>query len=115
LTLTTKKSRRIEIDGVSYRYQVSTTRIDDNWNFTLNLTVQNETDAGSVLQTKGLVTRGFWLDFSDIGGGWDKGDYPVIFPKHIASFVKLALSNGWTPSKNGKPFVLNVDNEQLLR
>ena len=115
MTLTTKKSRRIEIDGVSYRYQVSTTQIDDNWNFTLNLTVQNEIDAGSVLQTKGLVTRDFWLDFSDIGSGWNKGDYPVILPKHIARFVKLATSNGWKSSEQGKAFILNVDNKQFLR
>ena len=77
--------------------------------------MQNEIDPGSVLQTKGLVTRDFWLDFPDMGSSWDKGDYPVILPKHIVRFVKVATSNGWKSSEQGKAFILNVDNKQLLR
>ena len=57
MTLTTRKSRAIMIDDVGYRYQVSTTQIDDEWSFRLNLTVQRVEPNGSVLQVTGLVTR----------------------------------------------------------
>ncbi len=40
MSLSNKKSREITIDGIKYRYQVSTTKLDEKFNFTLNLTVQ---------------------------------------------------------------------------
>jgi len=113
VSLTNKKSKSITIEGIKYRYQISTTKIDENWNFTLNLTIQRQETKGCVLQIKGLVTRDFWLDFSDIKINV-KSEYPIILPKHIAKFVKKATSNGWESHKTGKPFNLEATNEVLL-
>ena len=111
MTLTIKKSRPIIVDDVSYRYQVSTTLLDNNWNFTLNLTVQSELDKGCFLQTKGLVTRDCWLDISDTGTTWDEGAYPVILPRHVSKIVKKAISDDWLPQDSGKPYIVKIANK----
>ncbi|MBV1911430.1 MAG: hypothetical protein KUG78_19210 [Kangiellaceae bacterium] len=113
MTLTTKKSRPITVDDVVYRYQVSTTNIDDDWNFTLNLTVQIVEPKGGALLVKGLVTRDFWLDFS-YGPKWNQGDYPTILPRHLAIIVRKAISKGWEPRKNGKAFEVSTTNESFF-
>ena len=113
MTLTTKKSRPITIDGMEYRYQVSTTRMTEDWSFSLNLTVQNFELKGSVLQVMGLITRDFWLDFSD-GPKWDKSDYPVITPKDISEIIRQAILAGWEPNKTGKSFKLNTSNDMFF-
>lgn len=110
MTLTTKKSRPITIDGAKYRYQVSTTKISEDFNYSLNLTVQRAEPAGSVLQVKGLIFRDFWLDISD-GEKWNKNDYPTILPKNISIITKKAIKNGWEPDKPGKPYNLETTNE----
>lgn len=114
MTLTKKKSRTIAMKGKLYRYQVSMTRIDDNWNYTLNLTVELENSDGCVLQVKGLVTRDFWLDISD-GASWNIGDYPVILPRHISAIVTSAHKKGWNPSIPGKAFCIETENDVFFK
>jgi len=109
LTLTVKKSRPIKIDGEDYRYTISTTRVDNDWNFTLNITVQKWNPPRGILEVKGLVTRDFWLDISD-GAKWNIGDYPVVLPRHILHLVELAISLGWERATVGKPYRLNTNN-----
>ncbi len=115
MSLTSKKSRRIEVENIGYRYQVSTTKIDDDWSFSLNLTVEFEEGSGSLLQARGLVTRDRWLDISGAELSFIQGDYPIILPKHISRFVKIAKAHGWNSTEKGKPFVLKVDNETFFK
>lgn len=114
MTLTTKKSRGINVAGIRYRYQISTTQIDDDWNFALNLIVQRSEAKGTLLQVKGLATRNFWLDISE-GAKWNRYEYPTILPRHISSIIEQAIKAGWQSEKSGKPFVLNAENEVFFK
>jgi len=114
VTLTVKKSRAISINSEDYRYQVSTTRIDNDWNFTLNLTVQRWNPPLGVLEVKGLVTRDYWLDFSD-SANWNINDYPVLLPKHIELLIKVSELSGWKPQVKGKSFILNTSNGAIFK
>ncbi len=114
VTITIKKSRAISVDGEDYRYQVSTTRIDEDWNFTLNLTVQRWNPPSAILEVKGLVTRDYWLDISD-GLMWEKKDYPVLLPRHIASLIKTAELAGWKSQVIGVSFILNTNNGAIFK
>ena len=114
MTLVKKKSRAIEVNGVSYRYQVSTTRIDVDGNFSLNVTVQLEHGVGQVLKVEGLITRHYWLDGPMVAAGVDRRNYPALMPKHIAKLIKLALSDGWDPELSGPPHDLHIRNDELF-
>lgn len=57
MTLSIKKSRPITIDNYSYRYQISTTKIDIDGNYRLNLTIQTVEPVSNILLVKGLITR----------------------------------------------------------
>ncbi len=81
--------------------------------FNLNITIQSQEHNGCKLLVKGLVTRDFWLDFSDFEGEVDTSAYPTITPKHIEHFIKLALGQGWSSSSKGKDFVLTVDDQDI--
>jgi len=64
------------------------------------------------LTVDGLVTRDFWLDFSEVGS---EKDYPVLLPRHIDQIVQRALDAGWNPASPGKPFRLELENEELFK
>ena len=114
MSLSRKKSRPIVVDGLNYRFQVSTTRIDDEWNYRLNLTVQCVERNGGLLQAFGILTRNFWLDFPDIKAGKDIDHYPLIKPKHVAEIIKMGISKGWNPKEAGSRFSLELDNAELF-
>ncbi len=109
MTLPKKKSRPITVDEMNFRYAISTSRIDDDSNFLLNLTVQTASGEGSLLKIEGMITRDFWLDFSELSN-YSKEDYPMLYPSDISKIIKLALKNGWKPYKRGKPYILKLDN-----
>lgn len=109
MALPSKKSRPITVNNIEFHYIISTTKIDDNWRFSLNLTVQNANGQGSKLKTEGLLTRDIWLDFSD-AEKLKKEDYPVLKPKDIQEIIKTGLNQGWDPKQNGKTFRLKIDN-----
>lgn len=115
MTLSRKKSIGITVLNERYRFQVSTTKLDENYNFSLNLTVQLELSGGAVLKVNGLMTRDFWIDFSDLGSDWNKDDYPIIQPKHISKIIELALLAGWTPTEKGLAFEVSTDNESFFK
>ena len=114
VTLTNKKSRAISVDGKDYRYQVSTTRIDYDWKFTLNLTVQRWNPPRAILEVKGLITRDHWLDISD-GAKWKIDDYPVLLPRHIASIINASELAGWESQVTGKSFTLHTNNGAIFK
>lgn len=112
MSLPSKKSRLIVIDNIKYRYIISTTLIDDNWNFKLNITIQIAKGNGAALSIQGLITRDFWLDFSD--SPFDMNNYPIVLPSHIAKFIQQAIIKGWNPKIKGKLFILNLDNRSVF-
>ncbi|WP_144394614.1 hypothetical protein [Pleionea sediminis] len=115
MALPKNKSRRISVDDIDYRYAISISWKDDG-NFDFNVTVQNESSNGSKLLLKGLVTRDFWLDFSDkVGEQIDSDLYPTITPRHIAYFIRQAIIDGWNSEKRVKDFILEVSNKDLTR
>tara|TARA_B110000967_G_scaffold208492_1_gene260913 strand:+ start:2828 stop:3184 length:357 start_codon:yes stop_codon:yes gene_type:complete len=109
MALPKKKSRPITVDSMDFRYSISTSKIDDDWNFRLNLTIQIASGEGSILKVDGIVTRDVWLDFSELGK-YEKEDYPVFRPSDISRVIKSGLKNGWIPKEKGKPHLLKLDN-----
>lgn len=103
-----KKSRPINVENEDFRYVLSTGKPDEEWNFNLNLTVQDASGQGQVLKVVGLVTRDFWLDFPYVK---DKEAYPVLTRKHIAQIIKTGIKTGWIPKERGRPFVLKLDDQ----
>ncbi len=112
MALPKKKSRPITVCGVNFRYSISTTKIDDDWSFSLNLTIQIESGDGRILKVDGIVTRDMWLDFLKLDK-YKKEDYPVFRPGDISRIIKAGLNDGWAPKEKGKPHVLKVDNSFL--
>lgn len=109
MALPKKKSRPITVNDMNFRYSISTSKIDNDWNFSLNLTIRIASGEGSVLKINGIVTRDVWLDFSELGKH-EKEDYPVFRPSDISRVIKSGLKDGWTPKEKGKPYILKLDN-----
>lgn len=114
MSLSKKKSRPITVNGYPFRFQVSTSKLDEDFNFSLNLTVVRDISHGKSLQVKGLVTRDFWLDFSD-GSGYEVEKYPAIKLANIAEIIQKAISMGWDSSPNGKSLVFTTTNDQFFK
>ena len=115
MALNKSKSRPITVDDNKFRYIISISW-HDGGKFDFNITVQSEAHNGCKLLLKGLVTRDFWLDFSDnLGEEIDNTDYPTITPKHISAFIMRAINEGWEYSSTGKDFILKVSNENLFK
>jgi len=112
MTLSIRKSRPITIEGNSYRYQVSTTKVDKDGNYRLNLTIQSS--KSNILLVKGLITRDYWLDFPSILEH-DKSEYPIITSRHIIKAIKKARKEGWNHDGTDKRFVLYMTNEELFK
>lgn len=102
------KSRTVRVNNIDFRYIISTTLIDDDWNLKLDVTIQIAKGDGATLAIKGLVTRDFWLDFSNSPRSMD--NYPVILPNHIEKFIKKGVEEGWSPQKKGSEFNLELEN-----
>jgi len=114
MTLSIKKSRPITIDNCSYRYQISTTKIDKDGNYRLNLTIQTVEPEANILLVKGLITRDYWLDFPRINDH-DKSDYPIITSSHIIKAITKARKQGWKYDGTDKRFELDITNEELFK
>ncbi len=113
MALPKRKSRRIVVANNEYRYAVSISWKESGY-FDFNITVQHDAYNSCKLLLKGLVTRDFWLDFSDrVGEEIDKNDYPTITPKHIKHFIVRATNEGWDFKSRGRDFILSVNNEDL--
>ena len=113
MALPKNKSRNITVDQRHYRYAISISW-KEKADFDFNITVQSSEENGSKLLLKGLVTKDFWLDFSDLvhQEKVDYSNYPTITPKHIEYFIKEAKKKGWDCTSKGN-FILNVTNEEL--
>ncbi len=114
MSLAKKKSRSITVADVEYRYQISTSKMDENANFSMNLTIHREFPKGKALTVQGLMTRDFWIDFSD-RAEWTESDYPVIKPSHIAATIQKAISLGWDSSKASRAFKIETTNDEFFK
>ena len=113
MALPKSKSSKVSLKNIDYRYSVSVSN-KGNCEFDLNITVQNEAANGRKLILKGLLTRNFWLDFSElVSDAVYLDNYLKITPKHIEYFINLAVSKGWEHNKKGSNFILHVNNEHL--
>ncbi|MDT0559555.1 hypothetical protein RM697_12900 [Ichthyenterobacterium sp. W332] len=111
MALPKKKSRLITVNNEKYRYVISAGKYNENWEFDLNITVQLATGEGCKLKVKGLITRDYWLDFpNDITS---KEDYPVLTPLEISIIITCSLKSGWNPELKGKPYIININNNQI--
>ncbi|WP_299150347.1 hypothetical protein [uncultured Dokdonia sp.] len=107
MALSKKKSRLITLENKSFRYIISTGKADVDWNFSLNLTIQDSKGVGNLLKVEGLVTRDFWVDFPN---STKKEDYPVLTPKDISKIITNSIKSGWNPELKGKPYIIKLDN-----
>ena len=113
MSLPKKKSRPIRVNDIDFRYIISTTHIDDDWNFKLNVTIQIADGDGAALTIKGIVTRDFWLDVSDPPRS--EYNYRVILPNHIEKFIRKGIEEGWNPQQKGSEFSLEVEKILVLK
>jgi len=107
------KSRPITVNDIDFRYIISTSLIDDDCNYKLNVIIQIAEGDGAALAVKGLVTRDSWLDFSDPPRNMI--NYPVVLPNHIEKFIRKGIEEGWNPQQKGPEFSLELDNKLVFK
>ncbi|MBL4661466.1 MAG: hypothetical protein JKY19_14000 [Alcanivoracaceae bacterium] len=98
MVLAIKKNRPIKVEGKKYQYQNSTTKIYNNRNYILNLTIQSPQPNCSILSVKGLVTRDYWLNFPKVSEH-KRSEYPIITSKHILKANKKTQKFGCKPEE----------------
>jgi hypothetical protein len=95
-----KGSRRIVVDGVEYRWRVSRTHwCCDQDLSTLAYLVEDAARPGTtlVVETGRPVVRDPAV-----------GPAEVVVPREVAAGIRVARSEGWTPSAGGSPFKLRL-------
>ena len=115
MALSKKKSRPITVDNTDYRFQISTTKIDNDWNYKLNLTIDCAEEHSGCLQVTGLLTRNFWADFPDIKKDNGINHYPVIKPSQVETIILMAISKGWKPKVKGPLFEMELESNEILK
>ena len=98
VALTTKGSRPVVVDGVTYRWNVrrkpSYTQMLGHSNLTFG--VQRADASGQVLVVDTGQVRPDAAMSADTSA--------VVTPSRVASAIRSALAAGWTPDKPGPPF-----------
>ncbi|MFF7736564.1 MULTISPECIES: hypothetical protein [unclassified Streptomyces] len=104
MALVKKGSRRIVVDGVTYRWRVrhKPTYCQSNGWTPLTFAVEDATTAGTVLVVE--------TDRPHPENWFALATKPVV-PADVAQAIRTALAQGWTPPANGSPFHLDVSNE----
>jgi len=100
MALPRKKSRRIVVDDVVYRWAVRLGQLDEHGTGWLSITIDAEEPGGEVLLVR-TTSRDFWLDFGDLAGGkipWQADNYPVVTPSLVKQLVRMARGAGWSPA-----------------
>lgn len=101
VALVKKGSRRIVVDGVTYRWRIRhkpTYCQANGWN-PLTFTVEDATVPGTA-----LVVR---TDRPHPGNWFGLPTKPVL-PAEVVQAIRTALARGWTPYVSGAPFHLEV-------
>lgn len=101
MALVKKGSRRIVVDGVTYRWRIRhkpTYCQANGWN-PLTFAVEDATVPGTA-----LVVR---TDRAHPGNWFGLPTEPVL-PADVVQAIRTALARGWTPCVGGSPFHLEI-------
>jgi hypothetical protein len=100
VALARKRTRRIIVDGVVYRWKVrrKLSHAQEMGLSPLTLVVEQAEVSGALLVIS--------LPKVDDWTGWP---YRIVRPATVASGVKLALARGWLSSRPGPAFTLTLD------
>jgi len=96
MALAKKGSRKIVVDGHSYRWVFFE---NSGWN---DITVQSNSGLGAK-----LVVQCMWDKFDNKAQGV-RGWYSPIAPKEVSNFIRKAKIAGWNPEKLGPAFSLKI-------
>ena len=77
--------------------------------FKLNVTVESCVIEHTMLRITGILTRDFWLDFSDTERR-PESEYVVIKPSNVATWIEEALNNGWISTHEKMKYHLDISN-----
>ncbi|RPE33813.1 hypothetical protein [Kitasatospora cineracea] len=98
MALAKKGSRRIVVDGVEYRWRVSSKHwCCDHDPRPLGYAVEHAARPGTTL----VVDTGRPAVFPP-----EEVPEQLVLPGEVAAGVRVALADGWTPDADGSPFVL---------
>jgi len=97
MALPKKSSRKIVVDGTSYRWAFFE---NSGWN---DITIQSESGNGSKLHA-----HVNWDEYDPEQQGIS-GWYSVVLPKFIAKTIQLAIVKGWKPEVSGTQFSLRLE------
>lgn len=99
MALVQKGSRRIVVDGVTYRWRVrhKPTYCQGNGWTPLTFAVEDATTPGTTLVVQ--------TDRPHPGNWFVLPTRPVL-PADVTQAIRTALTRGWTPPTNGSPFRL---------
>lgn len=103
MALVKKGSRRIVVDGVTYRWRIrhKPTYSQGNVWTPLTFAVEDATTPGSTLVVQ--------TDRPHPGNWFGLPTKPVL-PTDVTQSIRTALARGWTPLVNGSPFHLEFSN-----
>ncbi|MFE6056755.1 hypothetical protein ACFQ6N_38970 [Kitasatospora sp. NPDC056446] len=99
MALAKKGSRRIVVDGVEYRWRLSSRHWCCDYDpSTLGYAVEDAERPGTTL----VVETGRPSVF-------EPGPTPaeLVLPREVAAGIRAARSDGWTPRRDGSPFKLH--------
>lgn len=101
MALVKKGSRRIVVDGVTYRWRVrhKPTYSQGNGWTPLTVAVEDATTPGTTLVVQ--------TDRPHLGNWLHLPTKPVL-PAEVAQAIRTALTRGWTPLASGAPFRLDL-------
>ena len=101
MALVKKGSRRIVVDGVTYRWRVrhKPTYCQGNGWTPLTFAVENATTPGTTLVVQ--------TDRPHPGNWFALPSQPVL-PADVAQAIRTALARGWMPLASGSPFSLEL-------
>ncbi|MFD8749432.1 hypothetical protein ACFV0O_00375 [Kitasatospora sp. NPDC059577] len=100
MALTKKGSRRIVVDGVEYRWRVSSRHwCCDYDGSTLGYAVEDAARPGTTLVVE--TGRPAVAEPNPVPA-------ELVLPREVAAGIRAARSNGWTPDADGAPFKLRL-------
>ncbi|MEV7186669.1 hypothetical protein [Kitasatospora sp. NPDC093102] len=100
MALARKGSRRIVVDGVAYRWRVSSRHwCCDYEGTTLGYAVEDAAHPGTTL----VVDTG-----RPALRNPDAVPAHLVLPREVAAGIRFARSKGWTPGAGGSPFKLHL-------
>jgi hypothetical protein len=101
MALTAKGSRRIVVDGITYRWRVrkkptySQVLVESR----LLLAVEHATVSGTTLVVALPQSH---------PNSWLSNEVAAVLPSDVENYIRAALVAGWQPTKSGKTFRLSA-------